>query len=665
MGMERRAMPVFVAAAMVAGCRAAAVAFLCACGAGAAGEDYGGKPAPVNPYNGMQEREEVFEFTQKPKVEKQGDKWVITFASKGKCDATVAIVGPDGKIVRHLASGVLGPNAPWPFQQNSLSQRIEWDGLTDDFKPALPAGASGGGGCKVKVSLGLQAKYERDIAWAPAKGTYIEKDGKYFRTILPPPAETPAEVLSQLTSKLATTKWGDKVPVGGWFSAFGAAAHQPKMDVAKAAEAKVKPLFAEKAPPRKVEFPPPAVPDGLFGGSPRIFVDPVTDDLYCLTKSGTPGCRVIRYSGKTGQLDTAFNGGGKGNWWNISYLSFGLDGRIYMSCGGMGGSWFLLRVDRNWKGVPFADKSEAHAVKPNPKIRGDVIIEGIPGPMGDRGKGTHDIGPALIADPNSGLNEVLWTGEVDSKNIHDPGFSVSFTGHMLVLVEDVAPEWQAKHKLTYPGRDKALQVWTLEGRLLSSDAIGAACNWGYGVHMDRDGNLYIVAGDTLPKGQDKLDGITDVTQGPRVFGGSGTLMKLRGLGNGKFSTEEGVATVPISMSKNAATVKALWAVGVSGHMGRDCNCAHNLWDLDGFARAWIPARQLCSVVVYDSNGNRVARFGRYGNVDDADPKAGGIHLVTPRGVTASDTSFYVIDSDQNRLLKAALTYAAEETAPVP
>jgi hypothetical protein len=81
-----------------------------------------GKPAPVNEYKGMQEREEVFEFSQKPAVKKDGDKWVITFASKGKCDATVTILGPDGKVVRRLASGVLGVNAPYPFQQNSLGQ---------------------------------------------------------------------------------------------------------------------------------------------------------------------------------------------------------------------------------------------------------------------------------------------------------------------------------------------------------------------------------------------------------------------------------------------------------------------------------------------------------------------------------------------------------------
>jgi len=113
-----------------------------------------------NPYRGTQTREDVFEFTQKPSVKKEGEKWVITFASKGKCDATVAILDKNGTVVRHLASGVLGENAPHPFQQNALEQRLEWDGLTDTFEKA-PAG------CTVRVALGLTARFERNFGWDP------------------------------------------------------------------------------------------------------------------------------------------------------------------------------------------------------------------------------------------------------------------------------------------------------------------------------------------------------------------------------------------------------------------------------------------------------------------------------------------------------------------
>jgi hypothetical protein len=111
-------------------------------------------------------------------------------------------------------------------------------------------------------------------------------------------------------------------------------------------------------------------------------------------------------------------------------------------------------------------------------------------------------------------------------------------------------------------------------------------------------------------------------------------------------------------------LKSLWAfAGISNASGGDCSCNHNRFDLDPWARSWIPTRHLGSVLVLDANGNRIARIGRYGNIDDADPKCGGIHLVNPRGATVSDTGLYILDADQRRLLKAALSYAAEETVP--
>ena len=71
-----------------------------------------------------------FSFTEKPSVRFLGnDKYEIAFAVKGYCDVTVAIVDPKGTVVRHLASGVLGKNAPKPFQKGSLKQKIIWNGF--------------------------------------------------------------------------------------------------------------------------------------------------------------------------------------------------------------------------------------------------------------------------------------------------------------------------------------------------------------------------------------------------------------------------------------------------------------------------------------------------------------------------------------------------------
>ena len=109
------------------------------------GEDVAGagSGASPNPYRGMQERAEVYAFARKPEVKPDGGKLIITFAVSAACDATVAILNKDGKVIRHLASGVLGKNAPDPFQQDTLAQRLEWDGTDDDGGRARRAARPG------------------------------------------------------------------------------------------------------------------------------------------------------------------------------------------------------------------------------------------------------------------------------------------------------------------------------------------------------------------------------------------------------------------------------------------------------------------------------------------------------------------------------------------
>ncbi len=109
-------------------------------------------------------REAVFEFAAKPELVREGDQFTIRFESKGLCDATVAIENESGKIVRHLASGVLGPKAPAPFQINSRKQAIVWDGKDDQGRYVDDLGA-----LRVRVSLGLKARYEKSLFWDPRK----------------------------------------------------------------------------------------------------------------------------------------------------------------------------------------------------------------------------------------------------------------------------------------------------------------------------------------------------------------------------------------------------------------------------------------------------------------------------------------------------------------
>ena len=181
-------------------------------------------------------RKEVFEFAQEPVVTRRGDQITIAFASKAYCDATVAVETKDGKIIRHLASGVLGKNAPAPLQKESLKQSLVWDGKDDqgkyvDDKDALT----------VRVSLGLKPRFERTLFWSPKKriapgnrplfaaapeGVYVfegggvdhirlfDHDGAYVRTVYPfppdrssPAARTGPKALQAALAKVRGLQW--------------------------------------------------------------------------------------------------------------------------------------------------------------------------------------------------------------------------------------------------------------------------------------------------------------------------------------------------------------------------------------------------------------------------------------------------------------------------
>ncbi len=127
-------------------------------------------------------REAVFEFSKKPELTNDGDTCTIAFETKGFCDVTVAIEDAEGKILRHLVSGVLGPKAPAPLQKNSKAQKLLWDGKNDQgdyLKEDVKRG------CSVRVSLGLKPQFERTLFWSPKKkaGTlalHASPDGVYI-----------------------------------------------------------------------------------------------------------------------------------------------------------------------------------------------------------------------------------------------------------------------------------------------------------------------------------------------------------------------------------------------------------------------------------------------------------------------------------------------------
>jgi len=107
-------------------------------------------------------REQNFEFQVEPTITKNEKGFDIYFETKGFCDVTIVIEDLSGKILRHLASGVLGANAPEPLSKNSKTQKIYWDGKNDQEKYLDNLE-----NYIVRVSLGLKPQFEKTLYWTP------------------------------------------------------------------------------------------------------------------------------------------------------------------------------------------------------------------------------------------------------------------------------------------------------------------------------------------------------------------------------------------------------------------------------------------------------------------------------------------------------------------
>jgi hypothetical protein len=103
-------------------------------------------------------------FSAKPDARKAGDNVKITFAVSGPTDVEVAVLDAGGKVVHHLAAGVLGGKiAPPAPLKAGLAQELVWEGKDDLGRPA------GAGPFTVRVRAGIGAKLCR--AGRRARGT--------------------------------------------------------------------------------------------------------------------------------------------------------------------------------------------------------------------------------------------------------------------------------------------------------------------------------------------------------------------------------------------------------------------------------------------------------------------------------------------------------------
>ncbi|MGE3804546.1 MAG: hypothetical protein AB7K24_07725 [Gemmataceae bacterium] len=104
-------------------------------------------------------------FAKPVQVAKDDQQTVITIALSERGDVEVAILDSTGKVIRHLAAGVLGgKNAPPLPLKAGLEQQLVWDGKDDDGKPAAT------GPFQVRVRAGLSVHFARMIGGSPYTG---------------------------------------------------------------------------------------------------------------------------------------------------------------------------------------------------------------------------------------------------------------------------------------------------------------------------------------------------------------------------------------------------------------------------------------------------------------------------------------------------------------
>src|SRR5262245_61685468 len=122
------------------------------------------------------------DFRTPPTAVRVNDKVKIIFALAAPTDVEVAVLDSKGKVVRHLAAGVLGGKNPPPAPLAAgLAQELFWDGKNDAGQPA------GGGPFEVRVRAGLTPVFGRTVGDSPhnfnqtmCRGLAVDANGDLY-----------------------------------------------------------------------------------------------------------------------------------------------------------------------------------------------------------------------------------------------------------------------------------------------------------------------------------------------------------------------------------------------------------------------------------------------------------------------------------------------------
>jgi len=593
-------------------------------------------------------------FASAPALSPAGGRKEISFSVKEPCAAAVWVEDADGKIVRRIAAGMLGPKAPPPFQKG-LVQRIAWDGRDARGKP-VPAG------CRVKVGLGLEARFAGLLGYDPGtvgkvlstardgKGNvYVmthddyplrstptvlvfSAGGKYLRTLLPWSAKAPWEKVKPYWVELDS---GQRIPrIHHLFQAlYPLAPKQEKRtweNGAKISGESLKLTPGGKAPKASGE-------KGIFRPM-HIVASRTRDEVFVRQWTGAQWTRFDGATGKATPLALK----------NVGEIAAAPDGTLF----GHRDNSSLVQLDRDGKVLRTLDE----------KILGTV--------RGGHYRGVRGLG----VSPAGEIYLLHYAGVQpgSSKGLGKEGGDWS-----TVLLDVYSPD----------GRKRASNLLTLTA---------AAA----GVRIARDGSIY-VAEDVMPEDRPlpaefaKIKGrpasVYRYIYGSIVrFGPEGG--KVIAYRRGKKAPEEGKRGVNLHWSGTRRVRLTgqfrgfVTSTAPTGAGWGQCTCHGARFDVDGFGRVFVPEVTRFSIKVVDAAGNLLVRIGTYGNADDgpqlriADcgvrsegaknrkPVDGSpnsaICFAWPAHVAVTDRAVYVSDMVNRRVVRVKLSCRTEATCPV-
>ncbi|MFH0980151.1 MAG: SMP-30/gluconolactonase/LRE family protein [Planctomycetota bacterium] len=203
--------------------------------------------------------------------------------------------------------------------------------------------------------------------------------------------------------------------------------------------------------------------------------------------------------------------------------------------------------------------------------------------------------------------------------------------------------------------------------------------------LDPQGNLYLldtVLPEGAPPGPPEFAGAMATDKAWDCYTGRffglrgifGSVVKFPPAGGGVYGAEKPAGKAAPTTCQDGKVVEgAVWikphAAPVYGDANHWCFCFAARMGMDRYGRIYVPQAPLRRVEVWDSEGNRLAVFGRYGNADnggkDSIRPVTGVPLNWPGNVAASDSAVYVGDTNNRRVVRVRLDYEAMASCPVP